>query len=135
LDTVLIEDKSSGSSLIQDLRASSKFKSPVIAIEPKDYGGDKLNRAATSSPAIEAGLVYLPETATWLPEYETEVSRFPNSANMDQVDSTSQYLNWSLGRSGGMGIFMYMQELYDKDQAMKDQAKQESSASKLMAVS
>jgi len=86
---VLIEDKGSGQSLIQDLRQSTNL--PVIAIEPC---GDKLTRMMTESPAIESGRVFLPETAPWLVDFEGELSSFPNGANDDQVDMVSQFLCW-----------------------------------------
>lgn len=87
---IIIEDKSSGSSLIQDLRLETKL--PIIPMEPES---DKITRMSVESPTIEAGLVWLPESAPWLLEYETEVSGFPNAAHDDDVDSTSQYLKWT----------------------------------------
>ncbi len=90
---VLIEDKSSGSSLIQDIRSVV----PVIPIHPNT---DKITRMATETPQIEAGTVYLPETAGWLPEFEAEISGFPVSENDDQVDSVSQFLRWCRSRPG-----------------------------------
>lgn len=86
---LLIEDKSSGQSLLQDLRLETKL--PVIAIEPE---GDKITRASVTSPTIEAGKCWLPETAPWLFDFEQEVSAFPNGAHDDRVDSTSQALYW-----------------------------------------
>ena len=101
LDAVLIEDKASGISLIQDLRRTKGYAAPVLAIEPE---GDKLTRAATCSPTIEAGLVFLPEHAVWRPEFESEVTKFPNSATKDQVDALSQYLNWSNSRGAAISF-------------------------------
>ena len=92
-DAVLIEDKASGQSLIQDLRAETAL--PVIAARPV---ADKLTRMSTVSPAIEAGRVFLPEQASWLPDYEAEMTSFPNSAHDDQVDMTSQFLRWAGAR-------------------------------------
>lgn len=86
---LLIEDKASGQQLIQDLRNETTL--PVIAIEPE---GDKVTRASVVSPMIEARLVHLPNEADWLLDYEMEVGRFPLSKHKDQVDSTSQALNW-----------------------------------------
>ncbi|MFQ5783598.1 MAG: phage terminase large subunit [Alphaproteobacteria bacterium] len=88
-DAVLIEDKASGQSLIQDLRAETVL--PVIAVRPE---ADKLTRMSTASPAIEAGRLFLPEDAPWLADYEMEMTNFPNGANDDQVDMTSQFLRW-----------------------------------------
>jgi predicted phage terminase large subunit-like protein len=87
---VLIEDKASGTQLIQEYRGKSIDGKtyPIIAIEPE---GDKVMRMSLESPAIESGQCYLPESAHWLPDYESEVSRFPKSTK-DQVDATSQFL-------------------------------------------
>lgn len=85
---ILIEDKGSGQSLLQDLRASTKL--PLIAINPK---GDKITRFARVTTLFEAGRIYLPDQATWLEDYETQLFSFPNIPHDDMVDSTSQYLN------------------------------------------
>jgi predicted phage terminase large subunit-like protein len=50
---------------------------------------DKLSRATTAIVRFEAGQVYLPERASWLPEYERELLTFPNDKHDDQVDVTS----------------------------------------------
>lgn len=89
-DVVLIEDKASGQSLIQDLRASTKL--PVKAVEPFD---DKVTRAVTSTLLMEAGRMWLPTRARWLLDFETELTSFPTKGvHDDQVDSVSQFLNW-----------------------------------------
>lgn len=87
---VLIEDKASGQSLIQELRAETKLS--VVAIEPE---GDKLTRANAVSSIVEGGLVYLPEIAAWLIDWEAEVFAFPLATHDDQVDSMTQFLNWA----------------------------------------
>ena len=92
-DAILIEDKASGQSLIQDVRNQTRL--PVIALRPE---ADKLTRMSTASPAIEAGRVFLPETADWLDDYEAEMAIFPNGAHDDQVDMTSQFLRWAAAR-------------------------------------
>lgn len=93
-DAVLIEDKASGQSLVQDLRAETSL--PVIALRPV---ADKLTRMSTTSPAIEAGRVFLPDSAPWLNDYEAEMTGFPNGAHDDQVDMTSQFLRWAAARA------------------------------------
>lgn len=100
---VLIEDKASGQSLIQELRKGvelpdlpKKVLMPVVAIEPE---GSKLTRAIRISPQFESGRVWLPEYADWLITYESELFGFPLSTNDDQVDSTSQYLDWAHNHS------------------------------------
>lgn len=86
---VLIEDKGSGQSLIQELREATSL--PVVPIEPE---GDKVSRMIGATGPIEAGKVLLPRTADWLQAYEGELSIFPLAPHDDQVDSTSQFINW-----------------------------------------
>jgi len=101
--SVLIEDKASGQSLLQELRANTKL--PVLGIEPK---GDKVVRSQSVSPLVEAGKVYLPEVAPWLPDLEAGLLNFPNVAHDDQVDSMTQALSYLSGASGeSMGIFEF----------------------------
>ena len=88
VDAVLIEDKGSGISLIQDLKTEGLR---CIAIMPE---GDKVTRMSAVSARIEAGSVHLPERAPWLQDFETEVLQFPRGRHDDQVDSMSQFLNW-----------------------------------------
>lgn len=99
-DAVLIEDKASGQSLIQELRKTSI---PVIAIKPE---GDKETRLNAVSVEFEAGKVFLPEAATWLPLFEAELLTFPRGKHDDQVDSTSQALSWMRAKnhSGAVGL-------------------------------
>lgn len=92
-DTVLVEDKASGQSLIQDLRVETHW--PILAIQPK---GDKIARLARICPMIEAGKVALPQHAAWLADFEQEIVSFPNAPHDDQVDAFSQYLNWVRAR-------------------------------------
>jgi len=89
-DTVLIEDKGAGTSLIQDLRHDSNLS--VIDIIPE---GDKATRMMTVTPIIESGRVYIPAEASWLAELQHELVNFPKSKYDDQVDCVSQFLNWS----------------------------------------
>lgn len=88
-NVVLIEDKASGQQLLQDLRRSTVL--PLVAIMPER---DKITRASAVSAMIESGVVSLPKQAAWLTDYESEMLTFPNSTHFDQVDSTTQFLNW-----------------------------------------
>jgi len=97
-NVVLIEDKSSGQELINDLRADRDVSMPIVAIEPE---GSKELRAHATSPRCEAGLVWLPEDAEWLIDFESEFFAFPLSTKKDQVDSVTQFLRWEHVRSVG----------------------------------
>jgi predicted phage terminase large subunit-like protein len=89
--SVLIEDKGSGTQLIQDLRYEKTGVRP-IPIMPE---GDKVTRLSNQSAHIEAGQVFLPEAAPWLEEFKAEIMAFPNGRFDDQVDSFSQFLGWA----------------------------------------
>ena len=86
---VLIEDRASGTQLIQELIAEG-----VHAITRYSPEGDKQMRLYAQTATIENGFVYLPREAPWLAAYLHELTTFPNSKYDDQVDSTSQALAW-----------------------------------------
>jgi predicted phage terminase large subunit-like protein len=66
----------------------------LLRATPSKPEGDKIMRMHAQSSKIEAGQVYLPFEASWLPEFETEIMQFPNGKFDDQVDSVSQFLSW-----------------------------------------
>ncbi len=92
-DVVLVEDKASGQSLIQDIKRETRL--PIMAVMPKK---DKITRLAAVSALIEAGQVWLPKQAQWLEAFENELLKFPQVQHDDQVDSMSQLLNWGRER-------------------------------------
>ena len=55
---------------------------------------DKVMRMNSVTSTIENGFVHIPEKAAWLPEYLHELATFPKGTYDDQVDSTSQALDW-----------------------------------------
>ena len=83
---VLVEDAGAGTSLVQELRGRV---SGIIAVKPE---GDKVSRMAVASAKFEAGQVFLPERASWLPDLEAELFALPGSRHDDQCDSISQAL-------------------------------------------
>jgi predicted phage terminase large subunit-like protein len=87
--TVIIEDKASGMPLIQELKGQSIRIRPYLP----PAGMDKEMRLFTQSINFENGRVYLPENATWLSTYVSELTGFPNTKYYDQVDSTTQFLD------------------------------------------
>lgn len=87
---VLIEDMSSGSSIIQQLRAEGFSK--VRAAPSLD--GNKVMRLNGQTPMIEGGFVLFPKWADWLETYLSELLSFPSSNYDDQVDSTVYALAW-----------------------------------------
>ena len=92
-EIILIEDKASGQSLIQELRALTRL--PIVAISPK---GDKTQRLLRTLGLFESGKIKLPQGAPWIADYERELLTFPESRHDDMVDATTQFLNWALVR-------------------------------------
>jgi predicted phage terminase large subunit-like protein len=106
---IVIEDKSSGTSLIQDLRADGVHA--VTRYEPKL---EKVLRMSTVTSTIEGGFVHIPAQAYWLAEYLHELSVFPKGKYDDQVDSTSQALDWVKNGMGKFGLFECWREQAEK---------------------
>jgi predicted phage terminase large subunit-like protein len=76
-----VEDKSSGTGLIQQLKRQGGI--PVIGI-PRDK--DKLTRAYDAAPYIESGNVVLLRSAPGLSDLLAEAEAFPNGAHDDTLD-------------------------------------------------
>ena len=94
---LLIENKGSGMSLIQDL-----MREGIRAIEVKPEG-DKIMRMNAHTARIEAGNVHVPRRASWLDEFRKEIMAFPVGKYDDQVDALSQ----ALDRAFSNRNFMY----------------------------
>jgi predicted phage terminase large subunit-like protein len=93
-DATLIEETEFGRALAQDLHRTGHLR--AITLHPER---DKLARLLAQAARFEAGQVHLPENAPWLAAYLNELLGFPNAAHDDQVDSTSQALNWLTSRA------------------------------------
>lgn len=106
---VLVEDKSSGIALIQDLKESQIYS--LKAIKPE---GDKLTRLFANAGVFESGKALLPVRAPWLAEYIHELTSFPSGKFDDQVDSTSQALKYMKERLEEPGILAYMRMQSEK---------------------
>jgi predicted phage terminase large subunit-like protein len=105
-DIVLVEDKASGTSLIQELRAQNFSKIQ----ETPAVDGDKIMRLRAQTAKIEGGFVLFPREASWLDAYILELVTFPNSKNDDQVDSTVYALAWSTLHSAVPGILQFYKD-------------------------
>jgi predicted phage terminase large subunit-like protein len=88
--SILIEDKASGTQLIQDLKADRVYA--ITAYQPP-AGTDKIMRLHAQTAVFENGRVLVPSRAPWLSEYINELTSFPGARHDDQVDSTTQALD------------------------------------------
>jgi predicted phage terminase large subunit-like protein len=82
-DTFVIEKKSSGSVLYQELRHAGV---PVSEFTP-GKGNDKIARVNSVSDIFSSGLVWAPTDRRWAMEVVEECSDFPNGEHDDQVDA------------------------------------------------
>lgn len=80
LRSMQVEDKASGTGLVQTLRREG------VPIIPVQRNRDKISRAMDSAPFLESGNVLLPIDATWLSDFLAESSSFPGGAHDDQLD-------------------------------------------------
>jgi predicted phage terminase large subunit-like protein len=87
--TILIEDKASGTQLIQELVSEG-----LHVIQKYEPTMDKTMRMHSVTSTIENGFAHLPDEAAWLGEYLHELANFPKGKYDDQADSTSQALDW-----------------------------------------
>lgn len=94
-DQVWIEDKSSGTALIQELKRNTRIPIKEISAEK-----DKIEYVNAATPVLEAGRVFLPFSAGWLDNFLAECEDFPNGEFDDQVDIMSKYLNEKKIRAG-----------------------------------
>lgn len=92
---VSIEDKSSGSSIIQYLRRNTTI--PVLPYNPGQR--DKQLRAIYATPVVRAGKCFLPRQASWLNDFILEHDQFPSAPHDDTVDTTSQMVEYFNGLS------------------------------------
>lgn len=87
LRAMMVEDKVSGTGLIQTLRREG------IPVVPVQRNRDKVSRAHDAAPFIESGNVLLPIDAPWLSDFLAESSSFPSGAHDDQMDPMFDAIN------------------------------------------
>jgi predicted phage terminase large subunit-like protein len=91
-EIILIEDKASGQSLIQELDRGLHL--PVF---PVKCDKDKIARANAASVLVREGKVKLPRGAAWVSSFVSELERFgieDDSLKDDQVDAFSHLVNY-----------------------------------------
>ena len=114
-DRVLIENKASGQSLLQDMRLA---RVPAIAYNPGN--ADKISRAHQAAPTLELGLLWIPESGknksqvvSWAQPFLKQLGKFPLATHDDYVDTFSQVV-----------IFLKNEGWFDLPQARdRDEAK------------
>jgi len=98
LRSVHVEDKSSGTGLIQDLTSELP-----VNITPIQRNIDKTTRAYDTAPQIKAGKVCIPNNEKWVVEFVAEHSQFTvddSHDHDDMVDNTMDAVDIGLLKSG-----------------------------------
>ncbi|MEN9782246.1 MAG: hypothetical protein RL208_396 [Pseudomonadota bacterium] len=87
-DNILIENKSNGASLIQELKTKNSF---ITEINPKNSKEYRVNKSISF---MQSGNFVLHKNEAWNENFINEITQFPFAAHDDQVDAVSQFLNW-----------------------------------------
>jgi len=116
VDLILVEDKSAGISLIQDLQRAHL---PVRAYNPGK--ADKVQRLNIVSAIIARGRVWIPESTQrpgfvrdWAEPFVSQICSFPETTHDDFVDTATQALRY-LRDSGWLEIDPPPQDDWDDD--------------------
>ena len=116
VDLILIEDKSAGISLIQDLQRAHL---PVRAYNPGK--ADKVQRLNIVSHIIARGRVYIPESTQrrgyvrdWAEPLVSQICAFPQTTHDDLVDTVTQSLRF-LRDSGWLEVDPPPRDDWDDD--------------------
>jgi len=110
-EATVIEETELGRTLVQDLHRSGDLRAQLH----RPVGG-KQSRLEVQSVKFETGRVHLPSlsSAPWITNYVAELLAFPQGKHDDQVDATSQALNYLaafIARSGPL----YRREITRRD--------------------
>jgi predicted phage terminase large subunit-like protein len=116
VDLILIEDKSAGQALIQDLQRAHL---PVRAYNPGR--ADKVQRLNIVSNIIDRGRVWVPESDArrgfvrdWAEGFVSQICSFPDSVHDDLVDACTQALRY-LRDAGWLDIDPPREDDWDDD--------------------
>lgn len=116
VDLILIEDKSAGIALIQDLQRAHL---PVRAYNPGR--ADKIQRLNIVANIISRGRVWIPESQArkgyvrdWAEGFVSQICSFPESTHDDFVDACTQALRY-LRDGGWLDVDGAPREDYDED--------------------
>lgn len=103
---ILIEDKANGPAIIETT------KQEIAGVLPVEPDGGKVARAYSIQPQHQAGNLYLPDPSicSEIEIYLSELSNFPNGTNDDEVDATTQVINWIRKRGNSTGLIDYYKE-------------------------
>ena len=89
VNQTIIEDTETGRSLQQDLQANKNDDASPVKASLRQGG-----QICCTVGTFQSGQVYVPTEAPWVSTWLQELIGFPNAGHDDQVDSTSQALQY-----------------------------------------
>ena len=89
----------------------------AIAFKPK---AGKVERLHGATPMFESGQVLLPDTAGWLEAYLHELCAFPRGKHDDQVDSTTQALEWIRTAGAEPALITYYRQEFERQRSYSE---------------
>lgn len=102
-----VEGKNSGKTMLQ---LAQRYFVPLRELEADT---DKVSRATDAAIFYERGMIYHPENAPWLDDFESELLSFPNGLHDDQVDVLAYLIREIV--SGAVAMLPQVNELVDQD--------------------
>jgi len=96
---VLVEDKANGSPLLDVINKGKLINNntgePIrVAAKGVTPTKSKVERAYSSIVLLDNKRFFLPKSANWRVDFDSEVLQFPNGKNDDMVDSLTQAINY-----------------------------------------
>lgn len=120
-DVVLMENKSSGISILQDLRAANI---PAVPYNPGN--ASKTMRAHNIAPVHELDVVFIPESnkepgefVTWARPFVEQVAKFPKATHDDYVDTYTQAMTLLRDQGHFELAFAELDEVEEEDYTKK----------------
>ena len=92
-----------------------------MEVTPCTPSGNKQQRLMLNTGIIARGRMRIPQQAPWLKDYIAELITFPRGQYADQVDSTTQALEWIKNTPPEPAILTYMREQVEKQRGIKIQ--------------
>ena len=96
-DMMIVENKGSGISVIQDMRQSG-----IPAIPYNPGRADKMSRAHMAAPFLENEMFWVMESPkfkgkprTWVQPFFDQLEQFPNGSHDEMVDTLTQFVIWA----------------------------------------
>lgn len=97
-NVVLIEDRASGQSLLQELKRETR-----LSLRASESNASKEHRAQLVTPMVETGKLFVPEAAPWRSAFVDELISFPGGVHDDQVDALVHALTYLRDHPWGTG--------------------------------